>query len=113
MLKQDEVQKERMRLDELFREAPPEMVQLVAGLLDDAAFLVVENNRLRESMKITGMVKIHTENPERQRVVETAGQYLKNVNSYNAIIKTLAGVLRGSGSGEDAFDEWQKEQQEN
>ena len=42
------------------------------------------------------MVKIHPEHPDIQKPTEAAKQYLKNVNSYAVVIKTLNGVLSKS-----------------
>lgn len=84
---------ELTKLNEIFADVEPGKSQLVQGLIEDAAFLRAENTRLKQVLFELGMVKIHPERPELQKPVEAAKQYLKNVNSYAVIIKTLNGVL--------------------
>ena len=113
MLNKDEIQKERERLAEIFTEAPAEIRKLAQGLIDDAAFLAVENRRLRDVIEQTGMVRIHPQHPEIQKTTEAAGQYLKNVNSHAVVIKALAGMARQvNGEGEDELDRWMREKRE-
>jgi hypothetical protein len=48
-----------------------------------------------------------------QKQTEAGKQYLKNVNSYAVVVKTLNGILsRDAVEGEDAFDEWIRGKQE-
>ncbi len=101
MSKQEEYQKELIKLTEIFAEVEPAKTKLVQGLIEDAAFLKAENQELRDTIAITGMVKIHPDHPELQKPVEAARQYLKNVNSYAVVIKTLNGVLNKSAIEED------------
>lgn len=111
MSKSDEYQKERTKLLELFADLDPKKLKLIEGLLDDAAWLKANNTALKMAMVETGMVKIHPEHPEIQRPVETARQYLRNLNSYAAVIKTINSIAQHTGEeGEDAFDEWLKQQ---
>lgn len=93
MPKSDEYQKELVKLTEIFADVDISKRKLIEGLIEDAAFLKAENASLKESLGATGMVKIHPQHPELQKPVEAARQYLKNVNSYAVIIKTLNGVL--------------------
>lgn len=93
MGKYDVYQKELNKLQEIFADVDPPKAQLVQGLIEDAAFLLSENHVLKESISKTGMVKIHPEHPDIQKPTEAAKQYLKNVNSYAVVIKTLNGVL--------------------
>lgn len=104
-------QNELARLREIFQKVEPEKAELVDGLIHDAAFLKAENHVLRERMAETGMVEFHPTNPRLQRTVEAAKQYLKNVNSYAIIIKTLNGVLmKDVIEDEDEFDKFMREQ---
>ncbi|MNC49750.1 hypothetical protein D3C75_989490 [compost metagenome] len=50
------------------------------------------------------MVEFHPTNPRMQRTPEAAKQYLKNVNSYSVIIKTLNGILSKNVLEEDDDD---------
>lgn len=93
MPKSAEYKKEFEKLTEIFQDVEESKRKLVEGLIEDAAFLRSENHVLKESMIETGMVKFHPDNITMQKTVEAAKQYLKNVNSYSVVIKTLNGVL--------------------
>ncbi|AIQ17060.1 hypothetical protein H70357_10610 [Paenibacillus sp. FSL H7-0357] len=93
MEKSEVYSQELAKLQDIFADVDPSKAQLVEGLLEDAAFLKAENTVLKKALKITGMVKIHPTNPDLQKPVEAARQYLKNVNSYSVIIKTLNSIL--------------------
>ncbi|MDP4095463.1 hypothetical protein OIN60_01480 [Paenibacillus sp. P96] len=110
--KNDVLNKELAKLREIFKKIDPEKADLVDGLIEDAAFLKAENFELRTRMAITGMVEFHPSNPRLQRTVEAAKQYLKNVNSYAVIVKTLNGVLmKDVIEDEDEFDKFLRERQ--
>ncbi|WAA10321.1 hypothetical protein [Fervidibacillus albus] len=85
--------RELEKLAEIFSTVDESKRKLVEGLIEDAAFLKAENFVLRKTLAETGMVKVHPENSSLQKPVEAAKQYLKNVNSYAVIIKTLNGIL--------------------
>lgn len=109
----DEYLKEREKLLEIFRDVEPSKAKLVEGLIDEAAFLRIQNKALRELMVETGMVKIHPTFKDMQKPTESARQYLKNVNSYAVVIKTLNNVLqKNTPEGEDEFDMWLREKRE-
>ncbi|MCM3053679.1 hypothetical protein [Caldibacillus thermoamylovorans] len=93
MSKKAVYQQELEKLTEIFTSVDESKRKLVEGLIEDAAFLKSENFVLRNTLSETGMVKIHPSNPSMQKPVEAAKQYLKNVNSYAVIIKTLNGIL--------------------
>jgi hypothetical protein len=94
MLEKSEVyERELVKLNEIFAGVAPENVQLVEGLMHDAAFLKAENHVLRQKLAVTGMVQFHPSDPSKQRSVEASKQYLKNVNSYSVVIKALGSVL--------------------
>ena len=107
-MKIDVYNKELAKLREIFREVDPSKAQLVEGLIEDAAFLLAENTELRERMAKTGMVEFNPANPKLQRTTEAAKQYLKNVNSYAVVIKTLNGVLsKNMLDPDDGMDEFE------
>jgi regulator of replication initiation timing len=91
--KQAAFQIEFDKLAEIFKDVEEPKRKLVEGLIQEAAFLYSENCELRNILKSTGTVKCHPEHPELQKTVPAAGQYLKNLNSYAVVIKTLNGVL--------------------
>lgn len=110
--KKEILKREETRLREIFQKVDPEKADLVDGLIQDAAFLKAENYELRRRMADTGMVEFHPTNPRLQRTVEAAKQYLKNVNSYSVIVKTLNGVLmKDVIEDDDEFDKFLRERQ--
>ncbi len=110
MDKMDLDEQELTKLKELFNDVEPSKAKLVEGLIEDAAFLMAENKMLKQLTMETGMVRVHPEYPEMQKPTEAAKQYLKNVNSYAVIIKTLNSILqKNTVEQDDAFDEFLKE----
>lgn len=93
MSKSDVYNLELAKLNEIFKDVEESKRKLVEGLIEDAAFLKAENDILKQVISKTGMVKIHPEFPDMQKQTEAAKQYLKNINSYSVVIKTLNGVL--------------------
>lgn len=114
MLKSEVLSQERSKLTEIFAEVEPSKAKLVEGLIEDAAFLYAETQELRALVEQTGMVRTHPEHPELQKPTEAAKQYLKNINSYAVIIKTLNGILQKNAIDvEDAFDAFIAERRNN
>jgi hypothetical protein len=108
MTKNEIYEQEKSKLTDIFKDVEPSKRQLVEGLVEDAAFLYAESYFLRQSLGITGMVKVHPDYPDIQKPIETSRQYLKNVNSYAVIIKTLNGVLsRNMLEPDDDLEEFQ------
>jgi len=101
MLKSEKYEQELAKLTEIFKDVEEPKRQLVSGLIQDAAFLYAENFILKQQIAETGMVKVHPSYPEIQKPIPTAQQYLKNINSYAVVIKTLNGVLMKSVIDED------------
>lgn len=93
MDKQDEYLKEYTKLHEIFADVEENKQKLVDGLIKDAAFLYSESLELRKLLNITGMIKVSPNNPSLQKQIPAAAQYLKNLNSYAVVIKTLNGIL--------------------
>ena len=102
--------KELAKLNEIFTDVEPAKTKLCEGLIEDAAFLLAENHVLKEVIAKTGMIKIHPSHPELQKQTEAGKQYLKNLNSYAVVIKTLNGVLsKDLSEGDDEFDKFMRE----
>jgi regulator of replication initiation timing len=101
MPKNQMYRQELSKLVEIFKDVEDSKRKLVEGLLEDAAFLKAENDILKQAISKTGMVKIHPDNPGLQKATEAAKQYLKNINSYSVVIKTLNGVLNKNIIEED------------
>ena len=109
-MENSDFQKERAKLLEIFKDVDPSKAKLVEGLIEEAAFIRVENMKLRRTLVETGMVKIHPVHKDIQRPVETARQYRQNVNSYAVLIKTLNGILmKDTVDEDDPFDTWLRE----
>jgi regulator of replication initiation timing len=107
MMKSEVYRLELTKLTEIFAEVEESKRKLVEGLIEDAAFIKAENYILKKAIEKTGMVKIHPDHPDMQKPIETAKQYLKNINSYSVVIKTLNGVLmKNTIEGEDEFDKF-------
>lgn len=105
MTKSEVLAQERSKLQEIFVDVEPSKAKLVEGLIEDAAFLYAETRELRQLIEGTGMVRVHPQHPDLQKPTEAAKQYLKNVNSYSVVIKTLNSVLqRDAVEPEDPFD---------
>ena len=101
MSKKDVYTQELDKLQAIFADVEPSKAKLVQGLIEDAAFLLAESHELKKIITGTGMVKVHPKHPDIQKPTEAAKQYLKNVNSYAVVIKTLNGVLNKSAIEDD------------
>lgn len=111
MTKTDLVQKEREKLHEIFKDLDQGLFSLLENLIDNAAYLAVENDLMKEVMMETGMVKVHAEDKTKQRALEMPKVYRQNVNTYAVIIKTLAAALtKFGGEEEDAFAKWMQDE---
>jgi len=114
MSKTEVYKKELAKLSEVFKDVEEPKRQLVEGLIQDAAFLMAENSVLKELLGETGMIKVHPQHKDLQKPTEAARQYLKNVNSYSVVIKTLNGILqKNTVEADDEFDEFMNEMRNN
>ncbi len=95
------------KLKEIFQKVDPDKQKLVENLLCDAAFLSEQNEELRKAIAQTGMVKFHPTNPNLQKPTEAAKQYLRNLQTYSVVIKTLNNIFtKNSIEEEDAFEQF-------
>jgi len=109
--KQEIYNNELKKLNDIFADVEESKRKLVEGLILDAAFLKAENYTLKETLKATGMIKINPKDRTLQKKVLAADQYLKNVNTYATVIKSLNSVLsKNIIEEDDGFDDWIKEQ---
>lgn len=93
--------KEEDRLTALFADVDPNKRELVSGLIKEAAFLYAEDEMLRGQLSETGTVRFHPQNPQLQKSVAGARQYLSNVNTYAAVIGRLSRVMDSQQPEED------------
>jgi len=114
MKKENVFKLEYEKLTEVFKDIDEGKQKLVEGLIQDAACLYAENFELRNLINEIGMLKINPSNRSMQKQTEVGKQYLKNINSYSVIIKTLNGVLQKSTlDDDDEFDNWVEEMKNN
>lgn len=100
------------KLNLLFEKVDPSKQKLSERLLEEAAFLSDELNIQRDLIKKSGgMVKVHPTDPSRQKQTEVGKQYLKTLQAYSLVIKTLNGILaKNSVDDDDEFDQFEKEE---
>lgn len=91
--KQAEYSKEFEKLSALFSNVDESKRQLVAGLIESAAFLYAENKCLASVLAKTGSVRINPKNPQQQRPVEAAKQYRSNLDTYSSVVGRLSRIL--------------------
>ncbi|MGG7163784.1 hypothetical protein [Clostridium ihumii] len=102
--------REYEKIKQIFNDVEDNKKELVEGLIQDASFLYAENYVLRELIMEVGMIKINPVNKALQKSTEAGKQYLKNVNSYSIVIKTLNSILQKNVIEEDDdFDKWIKD----
>jgi len=98
-------QTELEKLKEIFEKVDPDKQKLVEKLIQEAAFLADQNDALRTLIHTTGMIKVHPTNPNLQKPTEAGKQYLKNLQAYSVVIKTLSAVhTKNAIEEEDAFN---------
>jgi len=109
-----EIQKQMTELEklkEIFTKVEPDKQKLVEKLIQDAAFLAGENDKLRDLIGQVGMIKIHPKDPSLQKSTEAGKQYLKNLQAYSLVIKTLNSILtKNSVDDDDDFDKFKNEE---
>lgn len=107
MSKIEDVNIELERLRSLFSSVDETKTQLVDNLIEQAAFMKVELDKLQEQIRKHGTIQISSKGTQRQ--TEAAKYYTKLVNSYGTVIKTLNTILGTQvDDGDDAFDEFLK-----
>lgn len=109
-MKSEQIKKERDKLLEIFKDCDESQQKLIEGLIEQAAYLYVENKHLQQLLETTGMVRVHPTRPEIQKIAPAAKEYRQNASAYSVIIKTLNQIMNQvAGEGDDPFDEWLKE----
>lgn len=104
-------EQEHAKLVDLFKDFDTGIKSLVSGLIDDAAFLYAENWALAKMLAVTGMIKVHPDRPDLQKVYPAAAQYRANEKAYANIISKLAAIIQRNQGGDedDDFDDFQKQ----
>ncbi|MCI1958179.1 MAG: hypothetical protein LKJ25_00970 [Clostridia bacterium] len=106
----EKIRAETEKLREIFKNAAPETLNLIGGLVGETAFLQTELEDMRNVLNETGMIKVHPADPTKQKALPIANEYRRTLNVYSMNIKVLAAVLRHVDTDEeDEFDIWLKE----
>jgi len=103
MIHNKSIENEYNRLKSLFRSIEENKSKLVDNLIQQAAFMKVELEKLQSQILRHGAVQISSKGAQRQ--TEAAKYYTKLVNSYGTVIKTLNSILAKTvDDDEDEFD---------
>ena len=97
------------RLDELkglFETVEEDKQKLAQQLIEEAEFIEV---RLQELRKLP-FIKVHPDDPERQKRTEASKLYKEHIQSYCNVIKILNSILqKNSIEDTDEFDQFSNE----
>lgn len=95
------VEQEYDRIKALFDGVDEKQIALVDGSIIEAARLRVELNRLNEIVKVTGLVKIHPDNPAIQKELPVSKMITKVRANYLSYISRLSALLGKNVDGEE------------
>ena len=113
MDKSEKIQKEVAILEKIFENCDEGVRELIAGLINETAFLTVELQEMRDILEKTGMIKIHPIDFTKQKTLPIANEYRRTLNVYSLNIKVLNSILKNvDGLEDDAFSNWIKEKKE-
>lgn len=88
-----EVDTEYQRIKSLFAGVDEKQISLVDGNILEAARLRVELNKLNEIVKVTGLVKVHPNNPSIQKELPVSKMITKIRANYLSYISRLSALL--------------------
>jgi hypothetical protein len=88
------------RIRTLFEGVDEKQLALVDGAIWEAARLRIELNRLHEIVERTGLVKVHPDNPTRQKELPVSRLIVKVRANYLNYIAKLSSIL-----GKNVLDE--------
>ena len=86
-------QQEYSRIKTLFADTDEKQLALVDGAIWEAARLRVELNRLHEIVAVSGLIKMHPDNPMMQKELPVARQIVRIRANYLNYIAKLSAVL--------------------
>lgn len=114
MKKTDVYQQELKKITEIFKDVDKQQREIAEGLIQETAYLKSELWEMRQVLDKTGMIKIHPNDPSKQKALPIANEYRRTANIYALNIKTLNSILQNNVlEEEDAFDTWMKAKQNN
>ena len=83
------IREERQRLMEVFKGLPEDKLVVVAGLIDQAAFMRITLDRLQESIKGSELTEGYQIGPSQSGVKQSA-----ELQGYNVMVKNYGTVIR-------------------
>lgn len=102
MIRNKSIDSEYYRLKNLFKSLEQDKSILVDNLIQQAAFIKVELEKLQNLILKYGTVEVTSTGEQRQ--TEAAKYYIKLVSSYSAVIKTLNTILSKAVDEVEALD---------
>lgn len=107
-MKQELVDAEYQKLKTLFKDVDKVTLELIDGLLQNAAFLKVKLDVLQKKLKDGGI----TQKNKGDKTVKTSQRfktYLVTLSSYQQAIKAINSIVgKRNDDGDDDFDEFMK-----
>jgi hypothetical protein len=95
------VEEEYTRIKDLFEGTDEKQLSLLDGTIWEAARLRVELDRLNDIVKITGLVKIHKDNPTMQKELPISRLITKVRANYLNYVAKLSNILGKNIDEED------------
>lgn len=105
----DKTRQEYDRIREIFKESEPGMLEVMDGVIWEAARCRVELDELHEIVEESGLIRIHQKNPLRQKELPVSRQLVRVRASYLNHMTRLAKVFVRNASEEDelGLDEYE------
>lgn len=100
-MKNNELTTEIDRLLTEFAGADESKIRALEGLIEQAAYERIYLKRLNETAIITGLVKYHPDDPQRQKVLPVSGEITKHSASLTNIMDKLMKHLATTDEGDD------------
>ncbi len=96
------------RLKKEFESADENKIEVLKALIEQAAFETLYLRRLNEQAIVTGLVKIHPENPHRQQTLPISGEIAKHsaalTNIMDKLMKHLSVETNDDSEGLDDYE---------
>lgn len=93
--RKDKINKEKKRLNEIFKTMETARLKLVESLLNDAAFMRITIEETREIINRDGVIEEYQNGANQKGIKKSAAVevYDKMVNTYSKIVKQLCDLL--------------------
>ena len=96
----DKTRQEYDRIRDIFKESEPGMLEVMDGVIWEAARCRVELDELHEIVEESGLIRVHPKNPLRQKELPVSRQLVRVRASYLNHMTKLAKVF-GQNAPED------------